>query len=203
MIVMDEDTCVVDVSKFFLQFTNDESCGKCTACRDGSAALLEVLTRISDGEGREGDLAFLEELSNGVKDASMCGLGQTLPNPVLSTMRYFREEYEAHLKERTCPARVCKNLIKFWIDPDQCPGCGVCLKACPAEAVQGSTRHVHVIDQSRCTKCGQCLEVCPPKVAAVRKLTGREAEELESLPAPIAVAEWKKQRAARTEGVAR
>ncbi len=203
MIVMDEDTCVVDVSKFFLQFTNDESCGKCSACRDGSAALLEVLTRISDGEGREGDLEFLEELANGVKDASMCGLGQTLPNPVLSTLQYFREEYEAHLKERTCPALVCKNLIKFWIDPDKCPGCGVCLKACPAEAVQGGTRLVHVIDQGRCTRCGQCLEVCPPKVSAVRKLTGRDAEGLESLPAPVPVAEWKKQRATATGGVAR
>ena len=201
MIVMDEDTCVVDVAKFFLQFTNDESCGKCSACRDGSAALLEVLTRVSDGEGREGDLAFLEELSNGVKDASMCGLGQTLPNPVLSTLHYFREEYEAHLKDRACPALVCKNLIKYTIDPDKCPGCALCLKNCPAEAVRGGTRLVHVIDQDRCTRCGQCLEVCPPKVSAIRKVTGREAEELESLPAPVAVAEWKKQRAARTEGV--
>jgi NADH:ubiquinone oxidoreductase subunit F (NADH-binding)/(2Fe-2S) ferredoxin/Pyruvate/2-oxoacid:ferredoxin oxidoreductase delta subunit len=203
MIVMDEDTCVVDVAKFFLQFTNDESCGKCSACRDGSAALLEVLTRVSEGEGQEGDLAFLEELSNGVKDASMCGLGQTLPNPVLSTLHYFREEYEAHLKDRTCPALVCKNLVKFTIDPDKCPGCALCLKNCPAEAVRGGTRLVHVIDQARCTKCGQCLEVCPPKVSAIRKVTGREAEELASLPAPIAVAEWKKQRAARTEGVSR
>ena len=201
MIVMDEDTCVVDVAKFFLQFTNDESCGKCSACRDGSAALLEVLTRVSDGEGREGDLAFLEELSNGVKDASMCGLGQTLPNPILSTLHYFREEYEAHLKDRACPALVCKNLIKYTIDPDKCPGCALCLKNCPAEAVRGGTRLVHVIDQDRCTRCGQCLEVCPPKVSAIRKVTGREAEELESLPAPVAVAEWKKQRATRTEGV--
>jgi NADH-quinone oxidoreductase subunit F/NADP-reducing hydrogenase subunit HndC len=194
MIVMDEDTCVVDVAKFFLQFTNDESCGKCSACREGSAALLEVLTRICEGSGREGDLEFLEELAGAVKDASMCGLGQTLPNPVLSTLRWFREEYEAHIRERRCPALVCKSLIKYTIDPDLCPGCVVCLKACPAEAVRGSTRHVHVIEQDKCTKCGQCLEVCPPKVSAVRKVSGREAEELRSLPEPVSVAEWRKQR---------
>jgi NADP-reducing hydrogenase subunit HndC len=200
MIVMDEDTCVVDVSKFFLQFTNDESCGKCSACRDGSAALLEVLTRISDGEGREGDLGFLEELASGVKDASMCGLGQTVPNPVLSTLQYFREEYEAHTRDGACPALVCKNLIKFYIDPDRCPGCLRCLKDCPAEAIQGGTRLVHVIDQARCTKCGQCLDSCPTKVSAVRKVTGRAARELVSLRVPIAVSEWKKRGAPRHEG---
>jgi NADP-reducing hydrogenase subunit HndC len=195
MIVMDEDTCVVDVSKFFLQFTNDESCGKCSACRDGSAALLEVLTRISEGNGREGDLEFLDELARGVKDASMCGLGQTLPNPVLSTLRYFREEYEAHIRERRCPALACRSLIKYWIDPDLCPGCVACKKECPAEAISGSTKHIHVIDQEKCTKCGQCLEVCPPKVSGVKKLSGREAEELVSLPEPVSVAEWRKRRA--------
>jgi NADP-reducing hydrogenase subunit HndC len=200
MIVMDEDTCVVDVAKFFLQFTNDESCGKCSACRDGSAALLEVLTRIAEGKGREGDLEFLEELGRAVKDASMCGLGRTLPNPVLSTLRYFREEYEAHLRERRCPALVCKSLIKYTIDPDLCPGCVACLKACPSEAIRGSTKHVHVIDQAKCSKCGQCLEVCPPKVAAVRKVSGREAEELVSLPEPVPVAEWRRRRAEQAKG---
>jgi NADP-reducing hydrogenase subunit HndC len=195
MIVMDEDTCMVDVSKFFVQFTNDESCGKCSACRDGSAALLEVLTRISNGEGREGDLEFLEELAQAVKDASMCGLGQTLPNPVLSTLRYFRDEYAAHITDKDCPAKVCRPLIKYYIDPDKCPGCTLCLKNCPAKAVKGETKHVHVIDQSVCTKCGECLEICPPKVSAVVKLSGQDARELKSLPAPIPVKEWKAMRA--------
>jgi len=196
MIVMDEDTCVVDVSKFFIQFTNDESCGKCTACRDGSEALLEVLRRISNGEGREGDVEFLEELGWAVKDASMCGLGQTLPNPVLSTLRYFRDEYVAHIVDKKCPAKVCKPLVKYYIDPDKCPGCTLCLKNCPAGAVKGETKHVHVIDQTLCTKCGECLEICPPKISAVVKLSGKEAQELRSLPAPVPVREWRASRAA-------
>jgi NADH-quinone oxidoreductase subunit F/NADP-reducing hydrogenase subunit HndC len=198
MIVMDEDTCMVDVSKFFIQFTNDESCGKCSACREGSEALLEVLTRITDGEGREGDVEFLEELGQAVKDASMCGLGQTLPNPVLSTLRHFRDEYVAHIKDKNCPAKVCKPLVKYYIDPDKCPGCMLCLKNCPAGAVKGENKHVHVIDQTMCTKCGECLEICPPKVSAVVKLSGKEARELQSLPSPIPVREWRARRAAET-----
>jgi NADP-reducing hydrogenase subunit HndC len=203
MIVMDEDTCMVDVSKFFVQFTNDESCGKCSACRDGSAALLEVLTRISNGEGREGDLEFLDELGQAIKDASMCGLGQTLPNPVLSTLRYFREEYAAHIADKNCPAKVCKPLIKYFIDPDKCPGCTLCLKNCPAGAVKGETKHVHVIDQNVCTKCGECFEICPPKVSAVVKLSGQEARELKSIPAPVPVKEWKAMRALQKAAEAR
>jgi len=195
MIVMDEDTCMVDVSKFFLQFTNDESCGKCSACRDGSDALLEVLTRISSGEGREGDLEFLEELGQAIKDASMCGLGQTLPNPVLSTLRYFRDEYAAHIADKNCPAKVCKPLIKYYIAPDKCPGCTLCLKNCPAGAVKGENKHIHVIDQSVCTKCGECFEICPPKISAVVKLSGQEALELKSLPGPVPAKEWKARRA--------
>jgi len=195
MIVMDEDTCMVDVSKFFVQFTNDESCGKCTVCRDGSDGLLEVLTRICNGEGREGDVEFLEELGAAVKDASMCGLGQTLPNPVLSTLKYFRDEYIAHIKEKDCPAKACKALIKYYIDPDKCPGCMLCLKNCPAGAVQGQSKHIHVIDQAVCTKCGECLAICPPKVSAVRKLSGRQALELKSLPSPVPVKEWRARRA--------
>ncbi len=198
MIVMDEDTCMVDVAKFFIQFTNEESCGKCSACRDGSAALLEVLTRISDGEGREGDAEFLEELGLAVKDASMCGLGQTLPNPVLSTLRYFREEYVSHIADKNCPAKVCKPLIRYYIDPDKCPGCTLCLKNCPAGAVKGETKHVHVIDQAVCTKCGECLEICPPKVAAVVKLSGKEVQEMQSLPGPVPVREWRARRARET-----
>jgi NADP-reducing hydrogenase subunit HndC len=200
MIVMDEDTCMVDVAKFFLQFTNDESCGKCSACREGSEALLEVLTRISSGEGRDGDVEFLEELGEAVKDASMCGLGQTLPNPVLSTLKYFRDEYVAHIKDKNCPAKVCKPLIKYFIDPDKCPGCTLCLKNCPAGAVKGETKHVHVIDQTTCTKCGECMEICPPKLSAVVRLSGKEAQAIQSLPAPIPVREWRARRAAERVG---
>jgi NADH:ubiquinone oxidoreductase subunit F (NADH-binding)/(2Fe-2S) ferredoxin/NAD-dependent dihydropyrimidine dehydrogenase PreA subunit len=172
MIVMDEDTCMVDVSKFYLQFTNDESCGKCTTCRDGSEALLEVLTRITNGEGREGDIEFLEELSFAVKDASMCGLGTTLPNPVLSTIKYFRDEYEAHIKEKRCPAKACKNLMAFWIDPQLCQACLICMRECPAESIYGEKNTVHVIDQTKCTKCGSCLDVCPPRFHAVKRISG-------------------------------
>ncbi len=191
MIVLDEDTCVVDVSKFFIQFTNDESCGKCVSCRDGSDALLEVLTRISDGEGREGDIEFLEELGDAVKDSSMCGLGQTLPNPVLSTLRYFREEYEAHIKEKRCPALVCKNLIQYYIDPDLCVGCLKCLKTCPSGGIKGELKYVHFIDQADCTKCGQCFEVCPPKIAAVVKVTGDNFDRLEHLTEIVSCSDWK------------
>jgi len=201
MIVMDEDTCMVDVSKFFIQFTNDESCGKCSVCRDGSDALLEVLTRITNGEGREGDVEFLEELAPAVKDASMCGLGQTLPNPVLSTLRYFKDEYVAHIREKRCPAKACKALIKYYIDPDKCPGCMLCLKNCPSGAIKGESKHIHIIDQTVCTKCGECLEVCPPKVSAVVKLSGREARELKSLDAPIPAKEWKARKAQESRTV--
>jgi NADH:ubiquinone oxidoreductase subunit F (NADH-binding) len=198
MIVMDENTCMVDVSKFFIQFTNDESCGKCSVCRDGSDALLEVLTRITNGEGREGDVDFLEELGPAVKDASMCGLGQTLPNPVLSTLRYFRDEYVAHVVDKNCPAKVCKALIKYYIDPDKCPGCLLCLKNCPSGAIKGESKHVHVIDQTLCTKCGECLDICPPKVSAVVKLSGKEARGLKSLDAPVPVKEWRARKAQET-----
>jgi len=160
MIVMDEDTCMVDVAKYFLTFTNDESCGKCTSCREGSAALLEILTKICNGQGEEKDLEFLEELALAIKNASLCGLGQTLPNPVLSTLRYFKDEYIAHIKDKKCPAGVCKALITYSIDPDKCTGCGLCAKRCPQEAISGERKEAHVIDQSNCIKCGVCLEAC-------------------------------------------
>ena len=160
MIVMDEDTCIVDVAKYFIQFTNDESCGKCSSCRDGSDALLGILERICGGEGEEEDLDLLEELSNAIKDASMCGLGQTLPNPVLSTLRYFRDEYEAHIREKRCPAKACKALIRYYIDEEKCRGCGICARNCPEEAISGERRKPHKIDPDKCIKCGVCLEGC-------------------------------------------
>jgi len=178
MIVMDEDTCMVDVAKYFLKFTNDESCGRCTSCREGSEALLEVLDRICNGEGKEGDMEFLEELGEAIKDASLCGLGQTLPNPVLSTLRYFKEEYEAHIKYKKCPALVCKGLISYYIDPSKCQACLICLRNCPVEAISGGKNEIHVIDQSKCTKCGVCLDVCPTRFGAVTRLSG------EPVPAP-------------------
>jgi NADH-quinone oxidoreductase subunit F len=172
MIVMDEDTCMVDVAKFYLQFTNDESCGKCTTCRDGSEALLEVLSRITAGDGMEGDIEYLEELGLAIKDASMCGLGTTLPNPVLSTIKYFRDEYEAHIREKRCPAKVCKQLMAYFIDPNACKACLICKRDCPAESIYGEKNILHVIDQAKCTKCGNCFDVCPPRFNAVRKLSG-------------------------------
>jgi NADP-reducing hydrogenase subunit HndC len=194
MIVMDEETCMVDVAKFFIQFTNDESCGKCSTCRDGSAALFEVLTRITNGEGREGDIEFLEELGSAIKDASMCGLGTTLPNPVLSTLRYFRDEYEAHIKYRSCPARSCKNLIRYYINPDKCVGCLLCMKNCPTNSISGKTKFIHTINYELCTKCGNCYDVCPDKISAVQKLTGNEIENAFYLKEPIAVEEWKRKK---------
>ncbi len=160
MIVMDEDTCIVDIAKYFIEFTADESCGKCTTCREGSSALLETLTKICSGEGEEKDLQFLEELCPVIKDASMCGLGQTLPNPVLSTLRFFKDEYIAHIKDKKCPAKVCKALIRFDILTEECTGCTLCAVKCPEEAISGKKKEPHNIDQNKCIKCGLCLEVC-------------------------------------------
>ncbi len=179
MIVMDEDTCMIDVARYFLNFLADESCGKCVPCREGIRQMLKILTNISEGKGREGDIELLEELAEVTKDASLCALGGTAPNPVLSTIRYFRDEYEAHIKEKRCPAYVCKELISYYIDPDKCKACLICLRQCPTEAIIGGRRQIHVIDQEKCTKCGTCFEVCPPRFGAVSKLSG------EPVPAPI------------------
>ena len=160
MVVMDEDTCVVDIAKYFLEFTNDESCGKCTSCRDGSELMLKTLARITEGNGKPEDVEFLVELGEAVKDASQCGLGQTLSNPVLSTIQYFRDEYKAHTEQATCPAHVCKGLITYSIDTEKCTGCTLCRKNCAAGAVSGAVKQPHSIDPVRCTKCGVCFEVC-------------------------------------------
>lgn len=167
MIVMDENTCVVDIARYFIKFTNDESCGKCSSCREGSEALLEILNRICNGEGEEGDIIFLEELGKAIKDASLCGLGQTLPNPVLSTLQYFRDEYEAHIKEKKCPAGVCKALIQYFVDKEKCNGCLLCVKSCPQNAITGKRKEPQTIDQDKCIKCNMCYEVC--KFNAIQK----------------------------------
>jgi NADH-quinone oxidoreductase subunit F len=160
MIVMDENTCMVDVAKYFLNFLRDESCGKCLSCREGTQRMWEIVTDISEGEGKEGDIQFLEKLAQATKDASLCGLGQTAANPVLSTLRYFRDEYIAHVKDKTCPAGVCKALITYSILEDKCTGCLACIKVCPQEAISGELKKVHVLDQDKCIKCGACFEAC-------------------------------------------
>jgi NADH:ubiquinone oxidoreductase subunit F (NADH-binding)/(2Fe-2S) ferredoxin len=160
MVVMDEDTCVVDIAKYFLEFTNDESCGKCTSCREGSELMLRTLERITQGNGKPEDIEFLLELGEAVKDASQCGLGQTLSNPVLSTIEYFRDEYRAHTESGKCPAHVCKGLITYSIDAETCTGCTLCLKNCAVGAITGQPKKPHSIDPVRCTKCGACFDVC-------------------------------------------
>ena len=163
LIVMDEDTCMVDLARFFLDFTVDESCGKCPPCRIGTKRMHEILVRITEGKGEPEDLDKLEVLAKNIKASALCGLGQSAPNPVLSTMKYFRDEYMAHVVEKKCPAGVCKSMIKFIIDNDVCKRCSICKKNCPTGAISGDKNTPFVIDQDKCVKCGVCMEKCPFK----------------------------------------
>lgn len=166
MVVMDETTCVVDIARFFLDFTQKESCGKCTFCRIGTKRMLEILTRITEGEGKEGDIDTLLELAENIKDGSLCGLGQTAPNPVLTTIKYFRDEYEAHIRDKKCPALSCKKLLTYEVIEENCTGCTVCAKGCPVDAIDGERKKVHFINQETCIKCGDCYTKC--KFKAIR-----------------------------------
>jgi len=160
LIVMDEENCMVDTARFFMDFCREESCGKCTPCREGTKRMLEILTRICNGKGKDGDIELLEEMAPYVQDSSLCGLGQTAPNPVLTTIRYFRDEYEAHIYKSKCPAGVCASLVTYCIDPELCKGCGLCAKKCPQQCISGEKKQPHVIDKEQCVRCGVCMDVC-------------------------------------------
>jgi len=184
MIVMDEDTCMVDVARYFINFLTEESCGKCVPCREGLRQMNKILTNITEGKGKEGDIELLEVISETANEASLCALGKTAPNPFLSTLKYFRDEYEAHIKEKKCPALYCKELIKYYIDPGNCVACMLCFKKCPAQAIDGGKKKIHIINQDKCTNCGTCFEVCPAKFSAVKKLSG--------VPIPPSITEEKR-----------
>jgi NADH-quinone oxidoreductase subunit F len=172
MIVLDEDSCMVDIAKYFLSFTQAESCGKCAPCRVGTRAMLSILERIAAGKGRMADLEKLEQIARTVKDGSLCGLGQTAPNPVLTTLRYFRAEYREHIEKGQCPAFVCSSMVSYHIDRDRCSGCGACARVCPVEAISGEKKKPHVISQKICIRCGACLGACPSRFAAVYRRSG-------------------------------
>jgi len=199
MIVMDEDTCMVDVARYFVNFLTDESCGKCVPCREGLRQMRKILTNITEGKGREGDVERLAELSEIAKEASLCALGKTAPNPFLSTFRYFRDEYEAHIREKRCPALSCKALVAYYIDPAACKACLLCLKACPEGAIDGAKWRIHVIDQGRCTNCGTCFEVCPARFSAVKKISGEPVPPALSEAERTVVKKSKEKRGMRDE----
>ena len=173
MVVMDVDNCMVDVARYFLEFTQKESCGKCTPCRLGTKQMLDILNDITEGRGKPEDIDLLIDMGESIKRTSLCGLGQTAPNPVLSTIRYFRDEYEAHINNKECPSLVCRELISYTIDVEKCTGCRLCVKACPADAIFGEKKEAHTIDQEKCIMCGMCMEKCPPKFNAIDCLPGK------------------------------
>ncbi len=177
MLVMDESTCMVNMARYFLDFAQHESCGQCTLCKLGTRQMFQILRDITKGEGRPDDIEVLLELAEAVKAGSICGLGQTVPNPVISTIRYFREEYEEHIREKRCRALVCRSLVSYRIKEYRCKACMLCLKACPVDAIIGGRRQVHEIDQTKCIKCGSCMEACPPKFSAVECVSGRISEQ--------------------------
>jgi NADH-quinone oxidoreductase subunit F len=160
MVIMDETDCMVDCAKYFLDFLKDESCGKCTPCREGIRGLLEILTRITEGKGRDGDLELLEELGSFIIDSALCALGGSAPNPVMSTLKHFRDEYVAHIRDKKCPAGVCKALVTYSIDSAKCNGCHLCAGACPSNCISGAPKEVHRLDAANCVKCTACFEVC-------------------------------------------
>jgi NADH-quinone oxidoreductase subunit F len=175
MVVMDEDACMIDVARYFVDFTQNESCGKCTFCRIGTRHLLDILERITKGEGREGDIELLDDLSLDIKEGSLCGLGKTAPNPVLTTIRYFRDEYEAHIREKRCPSMMCRPLTAYFIDLERCArGCDACVGSCPTESIFTTPNRKKAVDQTLCVKCGECMIACPPEYDAVRKVSPPE-----------------------------
>jgi len=177
MVVIDEETCMIDLARYFVDFGTKESCGKCTPCRLGTKQMLDILNAIIAGKGTLTDIAVLEALGEGIKKGSLCGLGQTAPNPVLTTIRYFRKEYEEHVLHKKCRAKVCKALIRFEILADKCTGCHLCSKACPVGAISGNPKQIHEINQELCIKCGLCLEKCPPRFSAIEKHSGTSTVE--------------------------
>jgi len=174
MVVMDTDTCMVDLAQFFLKFCSNESCGKCVPCREGLPLMIEIMKKITQGQGEPDDIQRLIDMGETIRGGSLCGLGTTAPNPVLSSIRYFEDEWKAHVIDKICPAMVCRALINFYILPDKCAGCGICARACPVEAISGGKRMIHVIDQEKCIKCATCLEKCPDRFSAVVKVTGEQ-----------------------------
>ena len=185
MVVIDEDTCMVDITKFFLNFTQSESCGKCIPCRWGTKQMLDILVDITEGKGRPGDVELLQELAESVKSSSLCGLGQTAPNPVITSIHYFRDEYEEHIVKKRCSAMQCQAVISYYILPEKCEGCMICARNCPVQAIEGGKRMVHVIDQDKCINCGICLDVCPPKFSAVVKVSGKKPSNIPEKPVPL------------------